>query len=1127
MRPVAFEEAGAAGTTPDPWLMRADAPDDSYDAHPYVGNGYLAQRIPAKGMGYFSSGGPTGWPLSTKRYDGAYAAGLFAKQGDAEFLAALPTWSTLDFATDAAGGENYASAANNTLTSYRQELDVRRGLVTTRTSWCSASGRTTDLSYEVLADRSRAHVGAVRLKVTPRWSGTASVTDLLDGNGARRLEGTGADVDTGTGTSQVSFATAGNGIAGTLASRLTHSGDVQPTSSKEVAADKLSAGQRLAFPVRAGHTYEFTKFVGLDTAQTSKDPKADALRAASDAARTGWTKTLAEHTDAWAKLWEAGVGTPGQERMQSWINGSYYSLFSSLREGQDWSLAPSGLSSDTYAGLVFWDAETWMFPGLLTTHPELAKSVVDYRYRTLEQAKKNAAGGNLKGALYAWTSAATGNCSNFHACYNYQAHLQSDIALSQWQYFQATGDKKWLKSKGWPVIEALAEFWASRVSKNSDGSYSVRNVAGADEYSHGDDNVSTNAGAATTLRLATEAAALVGAEAPAQWTTIADRLRIPLNAVTGTHPEYEGYNGHKVKQADTVLMQHPTNWPMPKNVARNDLNYYAARTDPEGPAMTDSVHMIAAANLGDDGCTDYTYLLRSVRPFIREPYAQFSEARGEKAGDNAGAPAFTFLTGAGGFLQTYPYGLAGLRWKTNSLHLDPTLPPQLANGVRINRLKWQGRELSLEVGPKTTTVRLLKGEPARLDTPAGNKALAKGEPVRLDTRRPDLAPSGNVARCKNATASSSDSGYYPAAAVDGNPVTAWAATGSQADLTVDLKQRTRIAEATVARSGTSSFGYKIQTSADGKTWTTLATQPAGTGTDHIRFLATTTRHIRLDFPGSEGAATPQIAEFSVAGGKDAGQVRADAEQSYLSAGEQGTVTTTYTNHSSRPVRDVRLGLETPKAWQPTAKSPTSFSQVDAGKTVKVTWQITAPQGTPSSAQFTAKATHQRGQQTVTDTAPAGVSLVEACAPDKTCEAEDASFFGSAKKAGDHAGYSGEGFVAGLNRTGAGITTYVKVPATGTYTIGLRYANSVGGAVPPYEAKTRTMTLDVLGDDPKRLSFEVTKDWDTWATHQVRVRLEKGTQPLVLNCTAQDDCSINLDALTLSVSPEDHARPERN
>ncbi|MFK0099553.1 discoidin domain-containing protein [Streptomyces sp. NPDC091040] len=1035
-----------------------------------------------------------------------------------EFAAALPTWSTLDFAPDGEGKDNYAAAPNSALTSYRQELDVRRGLVTTSTSWRSASGRTTDLTYEVLVDRQRAHVGAVRLTVTPRWSGTASVTDLLDGAGARRLKQTGTGFDARTSTAQVSFATEGNDISGTLASTLTHSQRVKPASTTATTPHDLTAGQRVAFPVEAGDSYEFTKFVGVDTEQTSNDPKADALTAAFTAAQDGWQGVLAEHTKAWADLWSAGVAVPGQNRMQGWINGSYYSLLASVREGQAWSLAPTGLSSDTYAGQVYWDADTWMFPALLATHPELAKSIVDYRYRTLEQAKRNAAGGGFKGALYPWTSALTGDCTGVGPCYGTQAHLQSDIALSQWQYFQATGDNTWLKSTGWPVIKALAQFWASRVTSNSDGSYSVKNVAGADEYSHGDDNVSTNAGAATTLKLASEAAAAVGSEAPAQWTTIADKLRVPLDTATDTHPEYQGYAGQKVKQADTVLMQYPYNWPMSKVVARNDLNYYAARTDPEGPAMTDSVHMIAAAGIGDPGCVDYTYLLRSVQPFMRGPYSQFSESRGDRAGDNAGAPAFTFLTGAGGFLQTFPYGLAGLRWGTDSLRLAPTLPPQLSDGVRIDSVKWQGRELSIAIGPKTTTVALTRGSSTILDTPAGKVRVTRGAPLRLATARPDLDPTGNIARCRTATSDSAESGYYPAAAVDGNSSTAWAAEKAQAHLTIDLGHAQRVAGASVSRAGKGVFGYDIQTSTNGRVWTTRQAVAPRAGSDHLRFRAVKARFVRLNFTGADGTDIPRIAEFSVAGGRYAATMDARLSTSTTEVGEPTTVVTTFTNLSQTSAHTVELGLEVPESWRPTAQGAKTFAKVGPGASVSTDWQVTAPANASlGETTLTATATRKQGSRTIADRTTATLTVIDPCDPGETCEAENATLVGGAGVSTNHNGYTGTGFVDRLHTTSSGITTQFDAPSTGKYTLAIRYANSVGGAVPPYEAKTRTMTLSVPGASPSQVSFPVTADWDTWRTVEVTVELQKGTSSVGLMCTAQDDCAVNVDSWSVQSS----------
>ncbi|MGH3830246.1 MAG: hypothetical protein ACRDRS_07295 [Pseudonocardiaceae bacterium] len=53
------------------------------------------------------------------------------------------------------------------------------------------------------------------------------------------------------------------------------------------------------------------------------------------------------------------------------MNASEFYLWSSTREGLDWSISPAGLSSNGYDGHIFWDAETWMYPALLASTPSL------------------------------------------------------------------------------------------------------------------------------------------------------------------------------------------------------------------------------------------------------------------------------------------------------------------------------------------------------------------------------------------------------------------------------------------------------------------------------------------------------------------------------------------------------------------------------------------------------------------------------------------------------------------------------------------------------------------------------------------------------------------------------------
>lgn len=860
------------------WVLtsRSIDPDDTH--HAYVGNGYLGQRIPPNGTGYAASGEKTGFPLYTPRYDGAFAAGLYSHNKktakNRQAVAALPTWSTLDVATRGRRGETFSSATpRGRISHYRQSLDMRRGLVHTALTWTAKDGRATDLAYDVLADRNHPHAAAVRATLRPHWNGTAHITDAIDGRGARRLKQTGGGPAptsrSGDPTMNVTFRADGTKTPGAVASTL-HADDGLRTARPHPAraAKDLTAKQGLTFSARRGHTYAFTKYVGVDTGHTAKDPAHSALAASRAAAARGWHATYAAHTASWRKLWRSDIEVAGHPDLQKWLRSAQYGLLANTRRGSGNSLAPAGLTSDNYAGEIFWDAETWMYPSLLAAHPHLARSVLDYRYRTREGARRNARKLGYDGLFYPWTSGRDGDL--WKECHSWdpphcktQNHLQSDIAFATWQHYLATGDKKWLRQRGWPVLKGIAAFWASRVTKNDDGSYSVKNVAGPDEYSNGvDDGVFTNAGAATTLRQAAEAAKLTGHTPPAAWTSIADHMSIPFDKKNGVFRQYDGYEGSVIKQADTVLLQYPLQWPMSKKTATKTLDYYASRTDPDGPAMTDSVHAIDAAQNGEPGCTAYTYLDRSIRPFVRGPYALFSEARGDKAGASdplAGSPAQDFLTGKGGFLQGFTAGLAGQRMGADTLHLDPMLPPQLSGGVTLKGLHWQGRTYDVAIGAHETTVRLTRGTPFTVDTPQGDHVVSAAAPAVLKTRRPDLAPTRNLARCQSAKATSQQPGMYAGSAVDGGKATSWTPDGKKGALTVRLAKTVHGAGAAITPTWTKTrpAGHRTQVSADGRHWRT-----ADGGTPGKRPF----RYVRVTVTVKDPKKPAGIEELTVTGG---------------------------------------------------------------------------------------------------------------------------------------------------------------------------------------------------------------------------------------------------------------------
>ncbi|MBV7695877.1 discoidin domain-containing protein [Streptomyces sp. TRM70350] len=847
------------------WALTSTDPKN--DHHAYAANGYLGQSLPPAGTGYSVSERETGWPLKTPRYDGAFVSGLYAHNartaGNRHVVAALPTWSGL---TVGAGRETFdASVPTDRISAYRQTVFLRCGLVRTSLTWTTGDGRATDLVYDVVADRRYRHVGAVRLRMTPHWRGTATVTDLLDGRGARRISATA----NGPGGSEddriaVPFRTDGTDVDGAVVSTLRPDAGV-PVRDRVRGGEGLTAHQSVSVPVRAGRTYAFTKFVGIDTELTSREPARSAADESRRAADRGWDRLFGRHAAEWEQLWSGDIRVNGRPELQKWLRSSLYGLLANIRAGSPDSIAPAGLTSDDYAGLKFWDAETWMFPGLLAFRPELAEPVLEYRYRTMPAARQNAAALGHRGLFYPWTSADKGDLDS--ECHSVepdhcrtQIHLQADIALAAWQFYQQTGDRDWLRNRGWPLLKGIAEFWESRVTRNGDGSYSINNVSGPDEYSnHKNDAVFTNAAAATALRNATRAAGVLGERAPASWTTIADRLRILYDERTKVFQQFDGYDGRAIKQADAVLLIYPLEWPMSDEAAANTLDHYAARSDPDGPAMTDSVHAVVAAAVGKPGCATHTYLTRSVRPFVRGPFALFSEARGERAagaGDpHAGFPAEDFLTGKGGFVQVFTHGLTGLRTRSGKVHLDPMLPPQLSDGVTLSGLRAQGRTYEVAIGPEETTVRLTQGEPLELQTPQGSQVVSAAAPAVLKTRRPDLEPTGNLARCRPAEATSEQSGLYADAAVDGDGTTYWSPDAAEAHLTVDLGRTARVSQVLLEWSKVRPDTYRLLASVDGRSWREVT---PGVSARFVR------AEVRAADPSDE-EKRPGIAELKVMG----------------------------------------------------------------------------------------------------------------------------------------------------------------------------------------------------------------------------------------------------------------------
>jgi len=406
--------------------------------------------------------------------------------------------------------------------------------------------------------------------------------------------------------------------------------------------------------ISAGETYHFSIAGSSITSAHHDDPLNEAERLTIFAKLEGRDRLVAFHNKAWDELWKSDITIEGDDQSQQDVHSMLYHLYSFVREGTALSPSPMGLSGLGYNGHVFWDTDLWMFPAILVLHPEIAKSLIEYRYERLEAARRNAFSHGYKGAMFPWESAGTGveETPVWALSGPFEHHITACVGMAAWNYYCVTQDKSWLKEKGWPILSATADFWASRVERNGPGHYDIKNVVAADEWAENVDNDAfTNAAAKTVLMDATEAAKLLGIVPDPDWVQVANNIPI-LQFPDGVTKEHASYHGEGIKQADVNLLAYPLKLITDPKQVEKDLHYYETRVPNEGtPAMTQAIFALLYSRLGV-GEKAFHFFKDGYTPNLNPPFRVIAETKG---GTNP-----YFATGAGGMLQSVLMGFGGL-----------------------------------------------------------------------------------------------------------------------------------------------------------------------------------------------------------------------------------------------------------------------------------------------------------------------------------------------------------------------------------------------------------------------------------------------------------------------------------
>lgn len=640
------------------------------------------------------------------------------------------------------------------VSSHRMTLDMRRGALLTNGYYSNASGldvRFRALRLVSLSDRS---VGLQLIQFEIE-NGTADVTFEASFEGKDLgLIPERIDHDLGVWHTQHS----GKRLAMTTASSLRVDGrDLPPIEVGQLTSSwswKAHPGQSVCFE-------RMVAIVRGDLA--TPNPGMIARQNLDQVRQVGWRGVVAAHEACWTHRWHSSdVEIEGDPAAQIALRFALYHLNSAANPADEQvSIGARALTGDDYHGHVFWDTEIYLIPFYVFTWPEAARTLLMYRFHTLDAARKKAAGMGWRGALYAWESADTGEEATPERviapdhrvvdvlCGRQEQHISADVAYAVWQYWQATGDDQFLCDAGAEIILETARFWASRAQLENDGLRHIRGVIGPDEYHQTiDDNAFTNVMARWNIRRALDVVASLRRRWPAcwtrlslrlalddaeleQWRTVADTIVTGFNIKTSLFEQFEGYFGLEdidlshyagrsvpidmvigsvrtqksqvVKQPDVVALLSLLPDEFPPGAGSTNFRYYESRCD-HGSSLSPALHGLVAARLGDTEMA-----LRYFR----------QTAAIDLADDSTTTDGGVHIAALGGMWMLTVFGFAGVSVIDDGIAIDPHLPTgwhSLAFAIqwRHRRLRIlisrRGQFLEATLGSGEPMTILVKGE---------------------------------------------------------------------------------------------------------------------------------------------------------------------------------------------------------------------------------------------------------------------------------------------------------------------------------------------------------------------------------------------------------------------------------
>ncbi|AVX19567.1 alpha,alpha-trehalose phosphorylase [Carboxydocella sporoproducens DSM 16521] len=663
---------------------------------------------------------------------------------------------------------------------YRRELDLKTGLLTREVTWEAPAGQQVRLRFQRLVSLQRKHLAALTCEVEAlNFNGEITFISAL--NGDVRNQVSKGDPRTGSGFQGQVLMTEGKGAEGdfaalrqrtkTTAFALVCAMENAIEASREGKREKVEAEQLVGFrytlPVKQGEKVRLEKYLAY---YTSRDyPEGELLTRAQatveEARNLGFTALAEEQRQYLAAFWQvADIEIKGDAALQQGLRFNAFQLLQSAGRDGRTNIGAKGLTGEGYEGHYFWDTEIYILPFFLYTSPEIARSLLAYRYHILNKARERARQMSQRGALFPWRTIDGEETSAYYPAGTAQYHINAAVIYALKKYLQATGDLEFFLQAGAEMLFETARFWVDLGDyiPRKGNRFCINGVTGPDEYTAiVNNNAYTNLMAKDHLEFAARMANWLQREYPEQyqvlaakiglqpeevaaWQRAAGLMYLPYDEELGILAQDDSfldkavwdfagtpadkyplllhyhplviYRHQVLKQADVVLALFLQGNRFSLAEKKRNYDYYEPLTTHDS-SLSPCIYSIMAAEIGYKDKA-YHYFMQTARLDLDDYHGNVKDG--------------LHMAAMAGARLALVCGFGGMREYDGKLYFNPIIPEKW-EGYSF-KVRFQHRLLQVQVTAEEAVYTLLTGEPLTIYHRQQELQLLAGRPVAVSIK---------------------------------------------------------------------------------------------------------------------------------------------------------------------------------------------------------------------------------------------------------------------------------------------------------------------------------------------------------------------------------------------------------